>query len=153
MHCIRRRRSTSNRNVYIYSSKNIMYTCIKEKLVRMNAERRRNNNNDGADDVDPLADCLLHRYLPAASEYSSHYSYFIYARRVDRCRTRGGGGRWFHRAFSCLADVLYIHYTCIYHTTVALCVCVTSRTTSSILNRCEESRNETIYKQNDEKLK
>lgn len=39
LHCIRRRRSTSNRNVYIYSRKNIMYKCIKEKLVTMNAER------------------------------------------------------------------------------------------------------------------
>jgi len=62
-------------------------------------------------------------YLPAAREYSSHYSYFIYARRVDGCGTCGGGRGLvslgfllFSRRIICK---LYMHI----HTTVALCVC------------------------------
>lgn len=93
----------------------------------MNAERRRNNNNDGVDDVDPLADCPLYRYVMYTCQLSVSTVPIIAILFMHVGSTvvvhEGKGGR-FRRAFCCLADVLYIHYTCIYHNTVALCLCV-----------------------------
>lgn len=109
----------------------------------MRNERRQNINNDNGDD--PLVDCLYtYRGIPVREYVVPVRAIYLWA-LSRRWREEEGKGCFCWTVdfllFSPRIIYMFRQYCC---RSVCLCVCVTSKTTPSILNRREASLNETI---------